>query len=115
MHSTLVYISPEELRNVIRTEITQIIREELKQLNIKTPTDIEEIYLDIRGASSFLKLSTHTLRKKAQKRELTCIKKNGKWLFEKAALHQYLDLGKQKSIQEIRTEARKTIKEKIKL
>lgn len=86
---SLLY-KPDELRNIIREELQSIT-----QLSNKPKSVKEDEYLNIEGAAAFLKVSPHTLRKKAQKSNIPCYKRNGKWLFSKKELTEYIQQGKQ--------------------
>jgi hypothetical protein len=95
-NSTIIQASPEELAALIVKEVNQSI----KLINSSPPT-VEEEFLDIDGASAFLKISPSTLRKKAQKNAIPCFKRNNKWLFSKLELTTYIQEGKQISINEL--------------
>jgi hypothetical protein len=90
------FYKPEELRKIIREELQSIL-----QLNNSPPSNQEDEFLDIDGASLFLKLSPSTLRKKAQKRAIPCFKRHNKWLFSKAELTTYIKQGEQISINKL--------------
>lgn len=87
---------PEELRKIIREELTSIL-----QTNNSSVSEQEDEFLDIDGAAAFLKISPSTLRKKAQKNAIPCFKRNNKWLFSKLELTAYIQQGKQISINEL--------------
>ncbi len=108
--SNFIYISPDELRKVIRSEVTAIVREEIKQFYNTISENDNEMFLDIDEAAAFTKLSKHTLRKKAQQRKIPSIKVDGKWMFEKQALKEYILQGKRKTNEELKTFAKSNIK-----
>lgn len=94
-HINFLY-KPDELRKIIRDELQTALN-----TNDSNSTNNEDEYFDIEGAADYLKLSPHTLRKKAQKNSIPCYKRNGKWLFSKRELKAYIQLGKVISINEI--------------
>jgi len=96
MKHFLYSIEPNELRSIIREELQLL----LQQIN-SPPTKEEDEFLDIIGASDYLKLSHHSLRKKAQRSEIPCYKRNSKWLFSKKELKAFIQEGKQETISEI--------------
>ncbi|MBP2833819.1 helix-turn-helix domain-containing protein [Aquimarina sp. U1-2] len=84
---------PEEIRKIIREEL------QILQKNNSPPIDVkQDIFLDIDEASKYLKISKSTLRKKCQKMEIPCIKRCGKWIFNKKEITNWLLQGKQNSI-----------------
>jgi hypothetical protein len=90
---TLIYFSPEELRKIIREELKSILEQ-----NNSPPIIDDDIFLDIEEASMHLKISKSTLRKKCQKMEIPCIKRNNKWIFNKKEITDWLLKGQQQSI-----------------
>ncbi len=90
MEQFFLMCKPDELRTIIREELSSLTKSKTKQ----EPTNDDE-YLDINMASGFLKLSPHTLRRKAQKSEIPCYKRNNKWLFLRKELIDYINQGKQ--------------------
>ncbi|WP_303315201.1 helix-turn-helix domain-containing protein [Flavivirga abyssicola] len=90
MEQFFLMCKPDELRTIIREELSSLTKNKAKP-EFKQNDD----YLDINMASDFLKLSPHTLRRKAQKSEIPCYKRNNKWLFLRKELIDYVNKGKQ--------------------
>ena len=109
---SFIYLTSEELREVIRTEMTAIIREEIKKIYDLGQND-SDVFFDITQASEFIGLSCHTLRRMAQNREIPAIKKPNKWMFQKSELEKYMMQGKRKTREEIVNETKVLIEKKI--
>lgn len=93
MKQFLFSIDSNELRKIVREELLLIL-----QQNNSPPSKEEDEFLDIEGASEYLKASIHTLRKKAQNSSIPCYKRGNKWLFSKKELREYIEQGKQFTI-----------------
>lgn len=85
---------PNKIRDIFRQELTAFHRD----LNCSRKLSANVTYLDIEEASEFLKISKHTLRKKAQKQEVPCFKRGRKWLFNQQDLIAFIEEGKRDTI-----------------
>lgn len=85
------------------TLITSSLKEFLPSLILKKEYSESE-FLDIYEASKFLKLTPSTLRKKANKGLIDCYKRSGRWYFLKSELIEYINQGKQLTIDEIQNQ-----------
>jgi len=77
----------------------------LQARNTENPKPEPDSPLNIDEAAAFLRLAKSTLYSKVSRRELPCKKQGNRLYFFKSELTEYLKEGKQKTLDEIHTEA----------
>jgi hypothetical protein len=91
MEATLVYLNPEDLKAIIRSEVSTILKEELKDLSAQSGTTV---YMDIEKAADYICFSVHHLRKMCQRHKIIAHKVSGKWIFLKSDLDKFITRGR---------------------
>ena len=91
----IIELTPDELREIIRDEINQALR------NFKVNAENTDEILTIEQAANFLKLTKPTIYSKCSRRELPHMKRNKRLYFSKDELMNYLKEGKTRTYEEI--------------
>lgn len=83
----------------------------LKSLLINIDNSEENKWFTIEGVANYLpnKPAISTLRDKARRREIPCIKQGRRWLFNKATIDKWLQDNSRKSATHIEVEAEKCV------
>lgn len=93
--SDLIITTKEELGELIRTKLIEVLNEG------KEDSPVPEI-LDLKQAAEFLKLKVQTIYGYTSNSQIPYIKKGKKLYFEKSKLEVWLKEGSKESITEIR-------------
>ncbi len=88
---TVIQLSQEELRAIIRNEVSAILKEELKNLSASSGTNV---FLTIEQAAEYICFSPDHLRKMCQQRKIVAHKVSNKWLFKKSDLDEFVSQGR---------------------
>lgn len=91
----LTQLTTEELRQIIREEFLQVLKE-LKLINQEPVEDI----IDFLGAVQFLGLAKSTLYQKTSSREIPHFKRGRKLYFKRSELIKFIEKGKQTTVSE---------------
>jgi excisionase family DNA binding protein len=107
VNSFLLASKPKKMNNPFETLNNRLQNIERLLLDIKhnepSPqiTDQKEL-LSMKEAAKFLSLSTATIYSKVSRRELPCMKKNGRLYFIQSELMDYLKAGRKETLAEIK-------------